>query len=123
MQHSPQFLELVQGAKSRVDEADVQTIKERMDSGKTLVILDVREESEWNRGHLPGAIQLGRGILERDIERLIPDADQEIILYCSGGFRSALAADNLLKMGYTRPVSMNGGMKAWLAAGFPVDLE
>lgn len=123
MQHSPQFLELVQGAKSRVDEADVQTIKVRMDSGKTLVILDVREESEWNRGHLPGAIQLGRGILERDIERLIPDADQEIILYCSGGFRSALAADNLLKMGYTRPVSMNGGMKAWLAAGFPVDLE
>ena len=123
MQHSPRFLELVQGAKSRVDETVVQTIKKRMDSGETLVILDVREESEWNRGRLPGAIQLGRGILERDIERLVPDANQEIILYCSGGFRSALAADNLLKMGYTRPVSMDGGIQAWLAAGFPVDLE
>jgi len=94
-----------------------------MDAGEPLLLIDVREESEWDAGHIPGAIHLGRGILERDIERLIPDHAQEIILYCGGGYRSALAAENLLKMGYERPVSMDGGAGGWRAAGLLMEID
>jgi rhodanese-related sulfurtransferase len=123
MHHSPGFLKLVQDAKSRIEETDVATVKRRLDAGESLVLIDVREESEWGAGHIPGAIHLGRGILERDIEQLIPDHAQEIIVYCGGGFRSALAAENLKKMGYERPVSMDGGMSGWRAAGLSAEVD
>ena len=123
MHHSPGFLKLVQDAKSRIEETDVATVKRRLDAGESLVLIDVREESEWGAGHIPGAIHLGRGILERDIEQLISDHAQEIIVYCGGGFRSALAAENLKKMGYERPVSMDGGMSGWRAAGLSAEVD
>lgn len=123
MQHSSAFLKLVQDAKSRIEETDVATVKQRLDAGEALLLIDVREESEWEAGHIPGAIYLGRGILERDIEQLVPDHAREIILYCGGGFRSALAADNLKKMGYERPVSMDGGVGGWRAAGLLMEID
>ena len=123
MQHSQGFLKLVQDAKSHIEETDVVSVKQRMDAGEPLLLVDVREESEWDAGHIPGAIHLGRGILERDIERLVPDHAQEIILYCGGGYRSALAAENLLKMGYKRPVSMDGGAGGWRAAGLLMEVD
>lgn len=123
MQHSSGFMKLVQDARSRIEETDVATVKGRLDAGEPLVLIDVREESEWDAGHIPGAIHLGRGILERDIEQLIPDHAQEIILYCGGGFRSALAVENLKKMGYQRPVSMDGGMSGWRAAGLLTEVD
>lgn len=123
MQHASRFLKLVQDAKAEIEETDVIAVKERLDKGETLLLLDVREESEWERGHIPGAIHLGKGIIERDIERLIPNTDQEIILYCGGGFRSAIAAQNLKKMGYTRPVSMDGGIRGWREAGLSLELD
>jgi rhodanese-related sulfurtransferase len=121
MQHSPGFLKLVNEAKARVRETDVATVKRRMDHGESLVLVDVREESEWATGHLPGARHLGKGVIERDIEAAIPDKNAEIILYCGGGFRSALAADNLQKMGYTQVFSMDGGWRGWTDAGHPVE--
>lgn len=123
MQHSQGFLKLVQDAKSHIEETDVVTVKQRMDAGEPILLIDVREESEWDAGHIPGAIHLGRGILERDIERLIPDHAQEIILYCGGGYRSALSAENLKKMGYERPVSMDGGAGGWRAAGLLMEID
>lgn len=121
MQHSPGFLKLVNEAKARVRQTDVATVKRRMDHGETLLLVDVREESEWAAGHLPGARHLGKGIIERDIEAAIPDKNAEIILYCGGGFRSALAADNLQKMGYTQVFSMDGGWRGWTTAGHSVE--
>lgn len=121
MQHAPGFLALVNDAKSRVKETNVAEIKKRMDAGETLTIVDVREDNEWNNGHIKGAIHLGKGIIERDIEKTIPNKDQEIILYCGGGFRSALTADNLKKMGYKKPVSMDGGWRGWNEQGFPTE--
>lgn len=123
MQHASRFLKLVQEAKQDIEETDVIAVKERLDKGEQLLLLDVREESEWERGHIPGAIHLGKGIIERDIERLIPDTKQEIILYCGGGFRSAIAAQNLKKMGYERPVSMDGGIRGWREAGLSLELD
>jgi rhodanese-related sulfurtransferase len=123
MQHASKFLELVQDAKSRVEETNVIAVKERLDKGEQLLLIDVREESEWNAGHIPGSIHLGKGIIERDIERLLPDAEQEIILYCGGGFRSALAADNLQKMGYKKPISMDGGVRGWREAGLALEVD
>ncbi len=120
MAHASRFLALVKDAKSRVRETNVAEVKKRVDAGQKLLIVDVREESEWNRGHIPGAVHLGKGVIERDIEAAIPDTSQEIILYCGGGFRSALAADNLQKMGYKSAVSMDGGWKGWTEAGLPV---
>jgi len=120
MQHAPGFLKLVNDAKSRIKETNVHEVKKRQDKGDSFYLVDTREESEWTRGHLPGAIHLSKGIIERDIERIIPDHSAEIILYCGGGFRSALAADNLQKMGYTNVVSINGGWREWCAAGYPV---
>lgn len=119
MAHAPKFLALVNDAKKRVKETNVADVKRRMDAGERLTIVDVREESEWANGHLPGAIYLGKGIIERDIEQRVPAADTKLILYCGGGFRSALVADNLQKMGYTNVQSMDGGWKDWLASGYP----
>ena len=119
MAHSTQFLKLVQDAKSRVKETNVADVKRRMDAGETFVLVDTREDNEWANGHLPGAVHLSKGTIERDIERAVPDSGAKVILYCGGGFRSALAADNLQKMGYTNVESMDGGWKGWNEAGLP----
>ncbi len=119
MAHAPGFLKLVQDAKTRIREWNVQEVKKRLDAGEKIVLVDVREESEWARGHLPGAVYLGKGILERDIEQRVPDHKAALVLYCGGGFRSALAADNLQKMGYTNAISMDGGWRGWTDAGYP----
>lgn len=121
MVHSEKFLALVNDAKKRVKETNVADVKRRMDAGEKFVLVDVREESEWSQGHLPGAIHLGKGIIERDIEVRIPDLRTKMILYCGGGYRSALSADNLQKMGYTNVESMDGGWKGWIGAGLPTE--
>jgi rhodanese-related sulfurtransferase len=117
MKHSPGFLALVNDAKSRVRECTVQDVKTKQDRKDVFVLVDVREDHEWNEGRLPGAVHLGRGILERDAEEKFPDKNVEIILYCGGGFRSALAADNLQKLGFTKVLSMDGGIRQWREAG------
>lgn len=119
MAHAPQFLKLVKEATARVAETNVSDVKRRIDGGEKLLLIDVREDNEWAQGHLPGAVHLGKGIIERDIEARVPQTDAKLVLYCGGGFRSALVADNLQKMGYTNVESMDGGWKGWLAAGFP----
>lgn len=119
MHHSPQFLKLVSDAKTRVKETNVGDVKRRMDGGEKFLLVDVREDNEWANGHLPGAVHMGRGIIERDIEVTVPDTNTRIVLYCGGGFRSALVADNLQKMGYSDVESMDGGWRGWLAAGLP----
>lgn len=111
MQHAPGFLKIVDDARSRVKETTVDEIKRRLDRGDKFTLVDVREESEFAKDHLPGAIHLGKGVIERDIEARVPDPKTELILYCGGGFRSALAADNLQKMGYTNVISMDGGIR------------
>ena len=123
MKHSPQFLKLVNESKTRVKETNVADVKRRMDGGEKLLLVDVREDNEWSKGHLPGAVHMGRGIIERDIETSVPDTGTKIILYCGGGFRSALVADNLQKMGYTNVESMDGGWRDWVTAGLPVAKE
>jgi rhodanese-related sulfurtransferase len=121
MNHSPGFLKIVADAKSRVPEADFRDVKVWLDNRERLFLVDVREESEWAHGHLPGAIHISKGVIERDIEQAFPDKQSRLVLYCGGGFRSALAADNLQKMGYTEVISMDGGWRAWKEAGFPVE--
>ena len=121
MQHSTGFLNLVNDAKSRVRETTPEVVRRRQETGEPFHLVDVREDTEWERGRALGSIHLGKGIIERDIERAIPDCDAEIILYCGGGFRSALAADTLAKMGYTNVVSMDGGWKRWRELGYPVE--
>ena len=118
--HSPRFLKIVQDAKSRVRELTVDDVKAKQDRGEKFLLVDVREESEWNKDHLPGAVHLGKGIIERDIEERVPDTAAEIVLYCGGGYRSALAADNLQKMGYTNVWSMDGGYRGWKDKGYPL---
>ena len=118
--HSEAFVKLVQDAKQRVKEEDFRETKKRLDAGEKIVLIDTREESEWTRGHIPGAVHLSKGIIERDIEKTVPDKDATVVLYCGGGFRSALAADNLQKMGYRNVISMDGGWRGWTEAGFPV---
>jgi len=120
VKHSPGFLKLVDDAKSRVREVDVSEARGKLESGNAKLI-DVREESEWSAGHARGAEHLGKGVIERDVEERVPNKGAEVILYCGGGFRSALAADSLQKMGYTNVSSMAGGWRAWQAAGAPVD--
>ena len=120
MGHSPGFLKVVNDAKTRVRETNVQEVKKRLDAGEKIILLDTREESEWARGHLPGALHLSKGVIERDIEKAVPDKAAPLVLYCGGGFRSALAADNLQKMGYTNVLSMDGGWRGWTQAGYPV---
>jgi len=119
MAHATGFLKIVNDAKSRIKEWNVHETKKRLDAGEKMVLVDVREESEWARGHVAGAVYLGKGVIERDIDQRIPDASATIVLYCGGGFRSALAADNLQKMGYKNVISMDGGWKGWVEAGYP----
>lgn len=119
-QHSPGFLRLVNEVKKRVQETTVDDVKARLDRKQKFLLIDVREESEYAKDHLPGAIHLGKGIIERDIEERVPDHNTTMILYCGGGFRSALAADNLQKMGYTQVISMDGGIRGWREKGFPL---
>jgi rhodanese-related sulfurtransferase len=119
-QHPPRFLKIVDDAKTRVRETSVDEVKKKMESGGKFVLVDVREESEFANDHLPGAIHLGKGIIERDIEARVPDLNAEIVLYCGGGFRSALAADNLQKMGYKNVISMDGGIRDWREKGYPL---
>jgi rhodanese-related sulfurtransferase len=121
MQHSTGFLTLVHDAKSRVRETTPEVVRRRQETGEPFHLVDVREDTEWDRGRALGSIHLGKGIIERDIERAIPDRDAEIVLYCGGGFRSALAADTLAKMGYTNVASMDGGWKRWRELGYPVE--
>ncbi len=118
--HSEAFVKLVNEAKQRVKEEDFRETKKRLDAGEKIVLVDTREESEWSRGHIPGAVHLSKGIIERDIEKTVPDKDATVVLYCGGGYRSALAADNLQKMGYRNVISMDGGWRGWTEAGFPV---
>ena len=118
--HSPRFLKISEEAKSRVRQTNVAEVKARLDRGEKPTIVDVREESEYAAGHLPGARHLGKGVIERDIEEKLPDTAAPIVLYCGGGFRSALAADNLQKMGYTNVWSMDGGIRGWREKGFPL---
>ena len=120
MKHTPRFLEIVNGARGRIRELTVDDVRKKLDAKEQFHLVDVREESEWNAGHLPGAMHLGKGIIERDIETKIPDTAASIILYCGGGYRSALAADNLQKMGYTNVFSMDGGFRGWKDAGLPI---
>jgi rhodanese-related sulfurtransferase len=119
-QHSPRFLKIVQESKSRVRETNVPEVRRRLDRGEKLNLVDVREDHEWANGHLPGATHLGKGVIERDAEKTFPDPGQELILYCGGGFRSALAAENLQRMGYTNVLSMDGGYTGWKEAGLPI---
>jgi rhodanese-related sulfurtransferase len=119
MEHSEEFLSVVNDAKSRIDECSVRDALRRIEAGAELI--DVREDNEWQKGHAAGATHLGRGIIERDIVAVFPDKSTELILYCGGGFRSALAADMLQKMGYGNVTSMDGGWKAWQEAGGPVE--
>jgi rhodanese-related sulfurtransferase len=119
-QHSARFLQIVEDAKQRVREVSVDDIKTRLDRGEKFVLADVREESEYAKDHLPGAIHLGKGIIERDIEERVPELNTPIVLYCGGGYRSALAADNLQKMGYTNVLSMDGGIRGWREKHFPL---
>jgi rhodanese-related sulfurtransferase len=120
VKHSPAFLKLVNDAKSRVREISVEDTRRRLEKGSVHVV-DVREESEWKAGHIEGAEYMGRGVLERDIEEKIPDKSAELILYCGGGFRSALSADNLQRMGYSNVSSMAGGWREWNSKGLPTE--
>ncbi|MCM8542076.1 MAG: rhodanese-like domain-containing protein [Lentisphaeraceae bacterium] len=117
--HAPGFLNIVNDAKSRIKETNVDAVKQRLDKGdSSFELIDVREDGEWNKGYIPSSIHIGKGVMERDVEKLIPDHSKELILYCGGGFRSALAADNLQKMGYTNVWSMDGGFRGWNEAGY-----
>ncbi|MBL8151153.1 MAG: sulfurtransferase [Blastocatellia bacterium] len=121
MKHAEGFLKLVDDAKTRIKELSIAEVKEKIDSGDKFHFVDVREDNEWEKGRAKGAVHMGRGVIERDIENSIEDHAAEIILYCGGGFRSALSADNLQKMGYTNVYSMDGGYRAWKEAGYPTE--
>lgn len=121
MKHSEGFLKIVADAKTRVQELTIPEFKAKWDAGWRPLLVDVREESEWAKGRLPGAVHIGKGVIERDIEAKCPDRTRDIVLYCGGGFRSALAADNLQKMGYAKVFSMDGGWRGWTEAGHPTE--
>lgn len=120
-EHARKFLTIVNDAKERISETNVEEVKIKIDRGDKFHLVDVREESEWNKGHITNAIYIGKGVIERDIEKKIDNTEAEIILYCGGGFRSALAADNLQKMGYSKVSSMDGGYSGWVKAGYPTE--
>ena len=117
-QHSSGFLKIVEDAKKRIRETTIDDVKAKLDRGEKFLLIDVREESEYAADHLPGAMHLGKGVIERDVEARVPDHNAPMVLYCGGGFRSALAADNLQKMGYTNVLSMDGGVRGWREKGF-----
>jgi rhodanese-related sulfurtransferase len=119
-QHSPRFLNIVEEARKRIREVTIDEVKAKLDRKEKFLLIDVREESEYAADHLPGAVHLGKGIIERDVENRVPDQDTPVVLYCGGGFRSALAADNLQKMGYTHVLSMDGGIRGWREKGLPL---
>ncbi len=123
MHHKQQFLAAVNDAKTRIQEADVNQVKQWLNQGEDILLIDVRERVEWDNGHLPNAIYLGKGIIERDIETMVPDTEKKLVLYCGGGFRSALAADSLQKMGYSNVISMDGGYRHWTEANYPVTTD
>lgn len=118
MKHSEQFVAIVEDAKSRVQECDIHQVKAMLDNKEDFVLVDTREDREWDTLHIKGAIHIGKGVIERDITTQIPNSSQKIVLYCGGGYRSALAADNLQKMGYTQVISMDGGFSAWNKEGY-----
>lgn len=118
--HSQRFLKIVDDSRKRVRELTVDDVKAKLDRGEKFLLVDVREESEFAKDHLPNAIHLGKGVIERDIEERVPDTAAPLVLYCGGGYRSALAADNLQKMGYTNVISMDGGIRVWREKGFPL---
>jgi rhodanese-related sulfurtransferase len=122
MQHSPGFQALVAAAKAKIRETTIEEVSARLKNGERLLLVDVREDDEWRAGHIPGSIHLGKGVIERDIEEEIPNRAAEIILYCGGGFRSAIAAESLQKMGYTNVLSMDGGIRGWREAGLSVQV-
>jgi rhodanese-related sulfurtransferase len=119
--HSPRFVQLCEQARSRVREISVDELKARLDRGEAVNLIDVREESEWAQGRLPQSTHLGKGVIERDIEARVPDTAAPLVLYCGGGYRSALAADNLQRMGYTNVLSLAGGWRGWNERGYPVE--
>ena len=121
MHHSPGFLKLVDDAKSRMKQIDIEGYKKMVAAGEPHVLVDTREDNEWDKGRAAGAVHLSRGIIERDIEAKYPDKETPLVLYCGGGFRSALAADNLRKMGYTRAMSLDGGWQALKESGLPLE--
>ncbi|MGJ5819222.1 rhodanese-like domain-containing protein [Paludibaculum fermentans] len=121
MKHATGFLAIVNDAKTRVREIDIPAYLEMQQAGTPHILIDTREQSEWAAGHIPGAIHLSKGIIERDIEAQVPDAGTKLVLYCGGGYRSALAADNLQKMGYTDCISMDGGWRGWTERSLPVE--
>ncbi len=123
LQHSPRFLKIVEDTKKRIHEVTIDEVKAKIDRGEKFLLVDVREESEYAADHLPGAVHLGKGIIERDIESQVPDPHAPMVLYCGGGFRSALAADNLQKMGYTHVLSMDGGIRSWREKGFALTTD
>jgi rhodanese-related sulfurtransferase len=119
-QHSPRFLKIVEDARSRIHEISIDEVQAKLQGGEKFLLVDVREESEYAKDHLPGAIHLGKGIIERDIEERVPDLNTPLVLYCGGGFRSALAADNLQEMGFRNVLSMDGGIREWREKGLPL---
>ena len=121
--HSPRFLDVVNTAKQRVREVTVDDVKQMLDDKADFLLIDVREDNEWAKDHLPAAVHLGKGIIERDVEQRVPDLGTPLVLYCGGGFRSALAADALQRMGYTDVASMDGGIREWREKGFPLTSE
>lgn len=121
MDHAPAFLKIVNEAKSRVRETDIAGYRRMLSDGEEPVLVDVREDKEWEAGHAAGAVHIGKGILERDIERLVPDKNTKLVLYCGGGFRSALAADAATQMGYTNVISLDGGWRAYKESGLPIE--
>lgn len=120
MQHSPRFLQIVNEARSKVRECSIEDLKAVLDSGSRVLVFDTREDHEWANGHIPGAIHLSKGIVERDIERVVPNLSETLYLYCGGGYRSALVAENLQRMGYTGCISVDGGFRAWKEKGFDI---
>jgi rhodanese-related sulfurtransferase len=121
MAHSPEFLKLVNDAKSRIRETDINGYRTMVANGERPLLVDTREESEWVAGHAAGAVHLSKGIIERDIEAKVPDKKTRMVLYCGGGFRSALAADALQRMGYANVISLDGGWRAWQQSGMPIE--
>jgi len=122
-QHSPRFLEIVNDVKKRIREVTTEDVKAKLERNEKFLLIDVREDNEWAIDHLPNAVHLGKGIIERDIEKQVPDVNAPLVLYCGGGFRSALAADNLQRMGYTNVLSMDGGIRGWRERGYPLTRE